>query len=410
MKKSLNKLFEGYLKKKDDLFINKKVLQSNYMPDDILSRDKQIEELAAILAPSLKLERPSNVMVYGRPGTGKTCVVRYVKRQIEEIAEKRDLKLKIVCLNCRLERVADTEYRLLAELIRRLGGEVPLTGLPTKNLYDFFRTLLKEQKILLIIILDELNHLVYKIGDDLLYTLVKIDLGPNQSEISLIGISDDLCFLDYLDARIKFSLAEEEIIFPPYNALQLQKILKQRAKQGFKKGALEKGVIEKCAAMAAREHGDAGRAIALLRTAGELAERRKQKKIRIKDLDEAEGRIEQDRLLESVRMSTKQMQMLLYSILCLRKKIKREMFTGDVYESYIKASKKCGLRPLSRSRVSYMLSELDMLGLIYTAVISKGKHGRTRRIRIDLPKATIKEINKVLEQGLNLKHAKKNKT
>jgi len=403
MKKGLNDFFESYLKK-DPLFTNKRALQANYTPDKIPHREKEIEEIASILAPSLRLDKPSNLFLYGKTGTGKTCVVKYVTKQIKEVAEKNELNLKIIYLNCKLQRVADTEYRLIAQLIRELGGEIPTTGLPTKDVYEFFVTMLEDQKILLILILDEIDQLVKKIGDEILYTLTRMNSEINKSEVSIIGISNDLQFMSYLDARVKSSLAEEEILFPPYNALQLQKILKQRSRISFETGVLEEGLIEKCAAYAAREHGDARRALELLRVAGELAEREGKEKVTINHLDIAEEKIDRDRMLEAIKINPKQFQLTLHSILYLKQNNNHNngIFTGEVYEVYKTASKKCGLRPLTQRRVSDIIAELDMLGIVQTKVISKGRYGRTREICVDLPPSTIEEINKILKQGLNI--------
>jgi len=406
MKKGLNNFFESYLTK-DPLFINKKALQSNYTPDKIPHREKQIEEIAQILAPSLRLDKPSNLFIYGKTGTGKTCVVKYVTQQMKELAEKKELNFKIVYLNCKMQKVADTEYRLVAQLIRELGGEIPTTGLPTKDVHDYFVSMLEEQKILLLLILDEIDQLVKKIGDEILYTLTRMNSEINKSEVSIIGISNDLQFMSYLDARVKSSLAEEEMLFPPYNALQLQKILKERSKISFKDNVLEKGIIEKCAAYAAREHGDARRALELLRVAGELAEREGNNKVKIEHLDVAEEKIDKDRMLEAIKVNPKQFQLTLHSIIKLKKqyeqkKSEHKIITGDVYEIYKNESKRCGLRPLTQRRVSDIIAELDILGIIQTKVISQGRYGRTREICVDIPPSTIESINKILKQGLNI--------
>ncbi len=161
------------------------------------------------------MDKPSNLFIYGKTGTGKTCVVKYVTKQIGNVVEKNELKLKIIYLNCKLQRVADTEYRLIAQLIRELGGEIPTTGLPTKDVHEFFVKMLEEQKILLILILDEIDQLVRKIGDEILYTLTRMNSEINKSEVSIIGISNDLQFMSYLDARVKSSLSRRRNIISP---------------------------------------------------------------------------------------------------------------------------------------------------------------------------------------------------
>ncbi len=404
MQKGLNDFFENYLKQ-DPLFLNKKTLHWTYTPNKILHREKQIEEIAKILAPSLRSEKPSNLFIYGKTGTGKTCVVKYVTQQMEEVAKRNELGLRIIYLNCKSQRVADTEYRLIAELIRSLGGSIPTTGLPTKDVYNFFIRLLEEQKTLLIIVLDEIDHIVKKIGDEILYTLTRINSEIKGSEVSLIGISNDLNFLNYIEARVKSSLSEEEMLFPPYDAMQLKEILEQRAKISFKEGALESGLIGKCAAYAAREHGDARRALELLRVAGELAERGGKNVVMMEHLDEAEDKIDRDRMVEAIKSSPKQFQLTLHSILQLKIQTSKNgsgIFTGEVYEVYKIASKKCGLKPLTQRRVSDIIAELDMLGIVQTKIISKGRYGRTREICVDLPSSTIEEIEKILPQGFSL--------
>src|SRR3990167_5014236 len=105
--KQLSGFFETYMKK-DPLFLNKKALQGNYTPNTIPHRDEQIEQIAGILAPALRMERPSNLFLYGRTGTGKTVVSQYVADQLMKTATKRGVPLEIIYLNCKMKRVADT--------------------------------------------------------------------------------------------------------------------------------------------------------------------------------------------------------------------------------------------------------------------------------------------------------------
>ena len=314
MSQGLTNFLEGFLKK-DPLFINKKALQGNYTPETIPHRDEQIEQLASILAPALRTEKPSNLFIYGKTGTGKTCVTQYVINQIMNVSKEKGLKLKSYYLNCKLKSVADTEYRLMAQLCRAFGKEVPSRGLQTEEIYRTFINAIDNEKQLIVLVLDEIDQLVSKAGDSILYNLTRMNSELTKCEVTIIGISNDLMFTDNLDPRIKSSLSEEELVFAPYNALQLQDILRQRAQLAFKKGVVEEGVIEKCAAYAAREHGDARRALELLRVAGELSERSNEKKIKIEHLDAAEEKIERDRILDIVKTQPKQFQIALYSIL-----------------------------------------------------------------------------------------------
>ena len=251
--------------------------------------------------------------------------------------------------------------------------------------------------------LDEIDELVKKAGDEALYTLTRINTELTGAQLSIVGISNDLRFTDYLDPRVKSSLAGEEIVFPPYNAIQIQHILRQRSEQGFGEGVLAPGLIEKCAAIAAREHGDSRRALELLRVAGELAERIGSKTVDIKHLDQAEQKIECDRLLSAVSSSPKQSQLVLYSaIRIFGEKPTEPVFTGQVYDVYLTMCTKVGLRPLTQRRISDVLAELDMLGIISSKIISKGRYGRTREILIPLDSATLSQTRQALEEGLDL--------
>jgi archaeal cell division control protein 6 len=403
MSTKLSSFFENFLSK-ESLFSDKKVLQSTYVPDEIEHRDEQLTKIAQMLAPSLKLERPSNIFIYGKTGTGKTLSVRYITDQLKAVSKKKNIPLKIIHINCKLKKIADTEYRLIAELARFFGKEIPATGLPTDQIYNTFFSALDSQKQLVILVLDEIDMLVRKTGDDVLYNLTRINQELKNSEISILGISNDLLFSANLHPQVKSSLSEEEIIFPPYNAIQIQDILRKRSVHAFKAGVVAEGVLEKCAAFAAREHGDARRALELLRVAGEIAEREGSLTLEIKHLDVAEEKIDKDTLLEMVRMQPKQFKSTLYSIMVMAENNKKIDFTGDVYELYKNICVQTGLRPLTQRRISDIVAELDMLGIINAKVISKGRFGRTREINLSIPSYLEGVLKKSLEADLDLAH------
>ncbi len=402
----LKRFFENFLNK-EFLFNNKQVLQSNYNPDSIPHRDHEIEQIANILGSALLYQKPSNLFIYGKTGTGKTLTIKSVTNDLLTTANEKRINLEILYTNCKLKNQADTEYRVIAELIRSMGGEVPKTGLPTQEVYRIFTHLIDSKKQLVILILDEIDQLVAKTGDEILYTLTRMNSELKNAQISLIGISNNLVFTDNLDPRVKSSLSEEEINFHPYNALQLQDILNQRAKEAFKQNVIDPGVIEKCAAYAAREHGDARRALELLRVAGEVAERNDEKKLMIKHIDIAEDKIEKDRVLDIISTQPKQHQAVLYSIMKINEETKEiknsgdeSLFTGDIYELYKKFCAEIRLRPLTQRRVSDIISELDMLGIINGKVVSNGRYGRTRKIALAIQNTTKAKSKEILEKSL----------
>lgn len=401
MANNLHNFFEKFIGK-ESLFTDKSVLQSQYVPEEIQHRDEQINQVANILAPALRIERPSNLFIYGKTGTGKTLTVKYTTEQIAEVARARNIPVKIFYLNCKLKKVADTEYRLIAQMARFFGKTVPATGLPTDEVYSTFFNALDEERQVAIIILDEIDQLIKKAGDEIIYNLTRINSELKNSQICLIGISNDLMFSNNMDPRVKSSLSEEELIFPPYNALQLQNILKNRASNAFKEEIIQPGVIQKCAAYAAREHGDARRALELLRVAGEIAERNNEELVQIKHIDEAEDKIEKERIFELVTTQPKQFQAVLYTAIMIHNNNEKKFFTGDVYELYRDLCKKTDLRPLTQRRVSDVLAELDMLGILNAKVISKGRFGRTKEISLAIPANIITKISKLIAEELNV--------
>jgi cell division control protein 6 len=396
----IDKIFDSFIS--NNLFKNKTVLQSNYTPENIPHRDQQIEAVASILAPALRGDRVSNLFIYGKTGTGKTLTVQKVVNKInQKMKELGRENLKVLYINCKLKKIADTEYRIIAELIKQLKGSVPVTGLPTDFVYSKFVDMIDDKKQNLILVLDEIDQAVKKISDGFIYSLARINTELKNAQISIIGISNSLTFMDNLDPRVRSSLGEEELVFPPYNALQLQDILNERAKEAFSGQILEEGVIAKCAALAAREHGDARRALDLLRVAGEIAERENSNVIKEDHIDFANQKIEKDKMLDIIETEPTQYQLVLQAIVNLSEK-DENIFTGDVFNEYSDICNATKNEILTQRRVSDIIGEFDMLGLINARVISKGRQGRTREIKLMLAQNIKERAKEILKDALNL--------
>ncbi|MEA2045407.1 MAG: ORC1-type DNA replication protein [Euryarchaeota archaeon] len=369
-----------------EIFSSRDVLRSTYTPSVLPHRDEQINSLASTLVPALRGETPSNVIIYGKTGTGKTAVTKYVGAELED--GDSEVQCSIIYIN---GEIVDTQYRVLAHLARHFDREVPMTGWPTDQVYEAFRDVLDEDRRVVVIVLDEIDKLTRK-GDDILYNLSRINSDLHQARVSLIGISNDLRFTEFLDPRVKSSLGEVEIIFPPYNAEQLKDILEQRSSMAFRLNALAEDVIPLCSAFAAQEHGDARRALDLLRVSGEIAERSGCTMVTEEQVRLARERIEQDRVREVVMTLPTQSKLVLHSVILLEDQGTRSITTGSVYNMYKQLCPLVDMDYLTHRRIADLIAELDMLGIIHTIVISKGRYGRTKEITLSVSQEKLRSI------------------
>ena len=384
---TINGIFEDMLTRKD-IFENKEVLRSTYIPDYLPHRSEQVKGLAAILVSALRGETPSNILIYGKTGTGKTAVAKHVGNELERTGELHGIPCIVVYINC---EVVDTQYRLLAYLARHFEKDIPMTGWPTDQVYTELKNALDTDKHIAIIILDEVDKLVIK-GDDVLYNLTRINSELKKAKVSLIGITNDLKFTEFLDPRVKSSLGEEEVIFPPYDANQLRDILHQRAEMAFKPRILDGMVIPLCAAYAAQEHGDARRALDLLRVSGELAEREKAPRVQEIHVKHAQEKIEIDRIVEVVKTLPTQSKLVLLSTFLLCSNGDSNITTGEAYNVYKQMCRIIGIEVLTQRRVTDLISELDMMGILNATVVSKGRYGRTKEISLSVPAGSTRKV------------------
>ncbi|RLI46101.1 cell division control protein Cdc6 [Candidatus Bathyarchaeota archaeon] len=383
----LDNVFSNFLGE-SRIFKNREALRHDYIPNYLPHREEEIRLLGQILAPSLKGMLCSNVLIYGKTGTGKTAVTKFVINHLAKKAMEIKSPLKVSFVNCRL---VGTEYRVLSALCSSIDVKVPFTGLALGEVFDRFKSALDSKKIVLVVALDEIDALIKERGDTLLYELTRINETLNQSKVSILGISNDLRFKDMLDPRVLSTLSEEEIVFKPYNAEELQDILRQRAKIAFKEEVSVDAAIKLCSAIAAAEHGDARRALDLLRVAAELAERDGKNEISEEYVYKAQRRIEHDHIIETLRSLPMHSKIVLLSLFLLSKSKAKGLMTGDIYNVYCELCEEMGINPLTQRRVSGLINELDIIGLVNSRVVSLGRYGRSKKTTLGVPYRVIKE-------------------
>lgn len=356
------------------IFRDKRPLDHRWLPEKLVHRDEQIRQIAKYWVDVLSGVTPSNVTLYGKTGTGKTAASKFAREQLIDIARKKNVFVKVEYIRC---TDYTTEYQVIAELCNRLGRDVPNRGWTKGEVVNTFRDIFKPdvfaRKLHLIVILDEIDILLNKDGDGILYTLTRT------GNVSVLCISNYLDFKNLINSRVTSSLNDKEIVFPPYGADQLSDILAERAELSFNENILDGDVIPLCSAMAAKEEGDARYALDLLKNAGELAFDEDSGVVTSDHVRRAKEKIEHNKVIEIISTLPLQQQRLLEAILNLTKQ-KEEISSGKLYDAYTDISKKDAV---TYRRIFDFIGELEMLGIISTNTVSRGRaKGRTNIIKL----------------------------
>ena len=371
------------------LIKNRKTLSIDYVPEKLSFREYETSTIAQSLSVILRGGRPSNLLIFGKPGTGKTAVIKNVIEHLPRKANNSDIMLTVPLINA---KNANTSYKILYEIAELMGinreekkSQVHFTGLSMGEATDRILDFIKRRNLNVVLIIDEIDSLVDKNGDDLLYNFTRANerILPDQF-ISLIGISNSLTFKEKLDPRVRSSLSEEEIVFNPYTIEQLKHILNERCKIAFNEYAVSIGTINLCAAIAGKESGDARKAIDLLRVAAETAESEKSPLVEEKHVRFAQQKIERDTNFEIIKNSTTHTKIVIIAILKSKNKN-----TGNIYETYCSLCSYLEQEPLTRRRITQLITELDQLGLVTTELINQGRYGRSQKIELAIPLMTI---------------------
>jgi cell division control protein 6 len=391
-------IFAKHIDKRRRIVKNKNILQTSYLPEVLPHRSAEINSIAMIIASAFEGDKPSNIMIFGQPGTGKTAVMKFIGNELEK-EDPDGSNCIFVYINC---EIVNTQYGVL----QRIGDQVITDfekrippGWSLERVHSELKNYIDMQNKVFVVVLDELDRLVTKSGDDVLYHLSKINEDLKHSKLSLVGISNNTKFVEFLDPRVKSRLGEENMTFYPYDAQQIGDILRSRAELAFEPGGLEDGVIALCAAMSAQEQGDVRRALNLLRVAADIAERNGDIAVAEAHVKSAKSKIEKDVVAETVKALTQQSKTILMSIIQNTKNNNKTMTTGDVYSTYKELSDILHLSVLTQRRVTDLISELDMLGIIHARVINAGRAGRTKEIELSISQ----EICKMLEDDESMK-------
>lgn len=382
------------MEKRNILIKNRNILQSSYIPEELPHRDYQISNIAEILAPCLNRDKPSNILIYGKTGTGKTAVLNYIGKELKK-ADPDEKNCSFIYINC---EVVDTPsgilYNISNQIITEFNRKIPFTGWAMDKVYYELSNYIDEKDKVFIIVLDEIDRSFKKNGDDIFYYLTTMNEILKKSRVSIIGITNNTKFTELLSTKIKSRLGEEKLVFDPYTSSELQDILNNRAKQAFDNDILDPAVIPYCAAISAQDSGDARKALDLLRISADIAERNGDSYITEAHVNSAREKIEYDAVLEVINTIPNQSKVVLMSIVKNFENNNKKMTTGDVYTTYREICMILSMTVLTQRRVAGLISELDMLGLIHAQVKSLGRNGRTKEFSLNINEDIIRNFMK----------------
>jgi cell division control protein 6 len=355
--------------REDPIFANKELLEINHLPEEgrIVGRDDEIADLANAVNPAIFGQSPSNVLIYGKTGTGKSLCAKHISERLVRVASDEGVDAAFAYVDCAQD---STETQAVQTIASRLNEplstdvKIPDKGLSTSTYYKRLWNVLDEQYDVVLIILDEVDKLD---DDDILMQLSRAgEAGKlDHCKLGVIGISNKIKYKDRMDERVKSSLCEREFVFPPYDATQLRSIMEARS-DAFRDGVLESSTIPRAAALAAREHGDARKAIDILRYAGEIAQSGGAETVREEFVVQARERAESDRFRELIRGSTPHSRYVLQAlaVLALNQPESDGFRTTRIYDVYEEVCRQEGSEPLSLRRVRDLLKEHAFLDIL----------------------------------------------
>ena len=369
---------------------------------DVNVRDKEIRELSFHFAPIFRQDHPIHLSLLGKTGTGKTVTMLYFLSLLQSLCGKKKISLRYIHLDLSTPKPC---FRVLNDLACFLNAAKRYKkGISLDELMCRIEERIRDYRGYFILFIDEIDH-VRRDLDSFLKFLIKRLPQTVSLKLVIVFSSNRLNWQENIDPRIKSFLKINELFFKPYNAFDLRKILSLRIEKALNQKMIQKGVLEKIAAVSSRTHGDARKAVELLAKSAHIAEK-EGTPVSMDLVDRALEEIERDKYVAMIKSSPKQLQAALYSIISLASILTKAFHTGDAYEGYRAFCTKIKLRALTQRAFSDLVSELDMYGFIQARVFSHGRYGRTKEITVNLPRELSDKLKQVvlMEFDLNADH------
>ena len=353
-------------------------------------RDPELSELASHFGSMLRGDHPMHLAIWGNTGTGKTLTVTFFLNMLEGLCRKRRIPMKYLHLDLTTPRPC---FRALNDLACLLSASKRYKkGISLDEIMNRIEDSLQTYSGYLLLFVDEAYN-IRRDRDAFMAFLVRRLPQRIPGKLILTFASNQPDWLEELDARIRSFLKVNEIMFKPYDAVDLGRILKIRVEKALCPGAVDNGVIEKIAALASHERGDARRAVGLLAKSAHLAERRGAKSVSLQMVDEAVEEMEQDKYSLLIRSSPPQLQAVLGALIEAHQRNQgKPISTGSAYEAYAAFCEGAALKPLAGRAFSDLIADLELMAFIRCRILSRGRLGRSREIRLQLPAAVAKKL------------------
>ena len=370
---------------------NPEVFGFDYIPEDLVGRDEIQGQLASIFSSIAHPEGTGRAVVTGPVGSGKTVLVKRFCIDIERhLAEKRNIKT--VHVNC---RNAATASRVMQKIVQDLDPGHPDRGLGVGELLTSLRRMMKGQNSHLIVVLDEVDHLLRQSGDDVIYKLMRIDEDRDKAgTLSLILISQEQV-LDLLEGAVISRMGRtNHIRIPPYDEQGLLKIVSQRRDLGLVTGTCPDEILD-LISQAAAPSGDARQSIELLEGAAKRAEASGRSSIESKDVQKTVVTMPTNvdsMALEEIPPHA----MLILLGICRRLKRQENVTTGETEKLYNVVCEEYGQDPKGYTTFWKHIKRLAQEDIVVTRT-AKSEVGRGRTQHISMPHMLPSDVARRLE-------------
>ena len=346
-------------------------------------RQKQLGRIISHLTPVLDGESPPSSMIFGPTGSGKTVTLIHVLSTFQSVTERRSVSFRYAYIDLTSPK---TYFAALNEVAIALdsSNRKYRKGIPIQFMQERIIETLAGYDGFLCLLIDEADNIIPNC-DAFLTFLAKTLPRRVHCRLILIMLTNRLDWEKNLDPRILSFLKKTDIFFEPYDAMDLLEILQLRVEKALDKNKVDEAALNKMAAYASRETGDARKAVELLAKAVKVAEKTTGR-LTVDQVDIAAHQLEIDKTEQVLNALASQQQLALKACYALLVKNNKKIITGQAYEAYLTLCHVEDMRPLTQRRFSDIISSLDLYGLINARIMSMGRYGSTREISSALPR------------------------